>query len=177
MAFGEGGATMSWNTSVLLAEGKSLTDMQRALPDVFLITKRSVVWEDASSAFLDLDVAIGELPGWGVLWTPNIQVTTFPEVLEAASRGGRALSVVLGGGNNVYGFCLYKDGTEVRRILCRRGSPIEQSGAPIPEEQHVNWWNAEDSLFGLARALTGINPSDFDTWSGVRFTIATLGIR
>jgi hypothetical protein len=168
---------MSWNTSVLLAEGKTLADMRRVIPDVFLITKRTVVWEDASSAFLDPDVAVGEVPGWGVLWTPNTQVTMFPEVLEAASRGGRAVSVILGGGSDVYGFCLYRDGAAVRRILCRRGRPIEESGAPIPEESRVNWWNAEDSLFDLAKTLTGMDLFDIDTWSGVRFTIATLGVK
>jgi hypothetical protein len=72
---------------------------------------------------------------------------------------------------------LYRDGAAVRRILCRRGRPIEESGAPIPEEKHVRWWNAEDSLFDLATTLTGMHPFDIDTWSGVQFTLATLGTK
>ena len=128
---------MGWNTSVLLAEGKSLADMERALPDVFFVTERTLGWEEASSTALGQDVALGEVPGWGVLWTPNAGVTTFPEVLEAASRGaggGRALSLVLGGASDYYGFCLYAGGGEVRRLVRERGRPVEQAGVPLPEE-------------------------------------------
>jgi hypothetical protein len=33
---------MSWNTSVLLAEGKSRADMKRVIPYVFPVTKRTL---------------------------------------------------------------------------------------------------------------------------------------
>jgi hypothetical protein len=121
---------VSWNTSVLLAERKSLSDMKRVIPDVFSVTRRTLGWEEASSAALGQDIALGELPGWGVLWTPNVRVTTFPEVLEASSRGGRALSLILAGVSDIYGFCLYADGKELRRLLREHGQPIEQTGAP-----------------------------------------------
>ena len=120
---------MSWNTSVLLAEGKSLADMKRAIPDVFCATKRVIGWEDASSSALDRDVAIGAFPGWGVLWTPNIQVTLFPDVLEIASQRGRALTLVLSGVNSLYGFCLYVGGREVRRLLRKNFQTFEEAGA------------------------------------------------
>jgi hypothetical protein len=165
---------MSWNTSVLLAEGKSLADVRRVIPDVFRVTQRTVEWEEASSPSLGQDVALGELPGWGVLWTPNVRVTTFPEVLEAASRGGRALTLVLSGVNDYYGFCLYAGGAEVRRLIRQRRTPVEQAGEPLPEEADLDWRDEEDALFDLARRLTGLAVADFDTWSGVRFTVAAL---
>jgi hypothetical protein len=166
--------SMSWNTSVLLAEGKSLADMQRVIPDVFSVTKRTIGWEEASSAALEQDIALGQLPGWGVLWTPNVQVTTFPEVLEAASRGGRALSLILAGVSDYYGFCLYAGGKELRRLIRERRRPVEESGVPLPEEAEVDWRDDEDALFDLARRLTGLEVASFDTWSDVRFTVASL---
>jgi hypothetical protein len=51
------GIAMSWNTSVLLAERKSLVDMEQVIPDVFSVTKRTVVWEEASSAALKQNIA------------------------------------------------------------------------------------------------------------------------
>jgi hypothetical protein len=165
---------MSWNTSVLLAERKSLADMKRVIPDVFLVTKRTLGWEEASSAALGEDIALGELPGWGVLWTPNLHVTTFPEVLEAASRGGRALALVRGGGSDYYGFYLYAGGKEVRRLLRERRRPVEEAGAPLPEESELDWQDDEDALFDLAHRLTGLAVASHDTWSAVRFTVAAL---
>jgi hypothetical protein len=166
---------MSWNTSVLLAERKSLADMKRVIPDVFSVTKRTVGWEDASSAALGQNIALGELPGWGVLWTPNVRVTTFPEVLEAASRGGRALALILAGVSDYYGFCLYAGGKEVRRLIRERRRPVEQAGDALPEEAEVDWRDDEGALFDLARRLTGLDVARFDTWSAVRFTVASLG--
>ena len=165
---------MSWNTSVLLAEGKSLADMRWVIPDVFSVTQRTLGWEEASSAALEQDIALGELPDWGVLWTPNVRVTTFPEVLEAASRGGRARSLILAGASDYYGFCLYVSGKEVRRLIRERQRPVEQAGAPLPEEAEVDWLDAEDALFDLAHRLTGLEVAGFDTWSDVRFTVASL---
>lgn len=165
---------MSWNTCVLLAEGKSLADMKRVIPDVFRVTERTVGWEDAGSVSLGNDIALGELPGWGVLWTPNARVVSFPEVLEAASRGGRAVSIILGGGSDYYEFSLYADGGEVRRLVRQRGKLVEEAGAPIPEEAKLDWRDEEDTLFDLARRLTGLEVASFDTWSSVRFTVAAL---
>src|SRR5688572_19580220 len=165
---------MSWNTSVLLAERKSLADMKRIIPDVFSVTKRTLGWEEASSAALEQSLALGELPGWGVLWTPNAQVTTFPEVLEAASQDGRALSLILAGVSDYYGFCYYVDGKEVRRLIRERRKPVEQAGEPLPEEAKVDWRDDENALFALARRLTGLEVANFDTWSAVRFTVASL---
>lgn len=165
---------MSWNTSVLLAERKSLADMERVIPDVFLVSERTLGWEDASSNALGLDVALGELPGWGVLWTPNDRVATDPEVLEAASRGGRALTLVLAGVSDYYGFCLYVGGKEVRRLFRKSRKPIEQAGAPLLEEAEVDWRDDEDALFDLARRLTGLEVDSFDTWSASRFSVASL---
>jgi hypothetical protein len=165
---------MSWNTSLLLAERKSLADMKRVIPDVFGITKRTLGWEEASSAALGQSIALGELPGWGVLWTPNVRVTTFPEVLGAASRGGRALSLILAGASDYYGFCLYAGGKEVRRLIRERRRPVEQAGAPVPEEAAVDWRDDEEAQFDLARRLTGLDVARFDTWSDVRFTVASL---
>lgn len=165
---------MSWNTSVLLAERKSVADMEQVIPDVFLVTPRTVGWEDASSAALDRDIALGELPGWGVLWTPNDRVTTDPDVLAAASRGGRAVSLVFAGVSDYYAFCLYSDGREVRRLVRDRGRPVEQAGVPLPEEAEVDWRDDEDALFDLARRLTGLDVANFDTWAAVRFAVASL---
>lgn len=170
---------MSWNTSLLLAEGKSLADMERVLPDVFAVTDRTLDWEEASSAALGQDVALGETPGWGVLWTPNAAVTTYPGVLEAASRGGgaRALSLVLGGASDHYGFCLYADGAEARRLFRERRRPVEQAGVPLPEEAVVDWRrDDEGALFDLARRLTGLDVNRHDTWSGVRFRVASMDL-
>jgi hypothetical protein len=167
---------MSWNTCVLLAEGKSLADMERVIPDVFCVTGRTVGWEDAGSASLGSEIALGEIPGWGVLWTPNARVVTFSEVLEAASRGGRAVSLVLGGGSDYHEFCLYVDGSEVRRLVRRRGKTVEEAGAPIPEEAGLGGRDDEDTLFDLARRLTGLEVASFDTWSAVRFRVASLDL-
>ncbi len=167
---------MSWNTSVLLAQGKSFTDMTRAIPDVFGVTRRTIGWEDASSLSLEHSLALGELPGWGVIWTPNVRVTADPDVLSAASRGGRALSLILGGVSSYYGFCLYADGKAVRRSIRGQGRPIEQAGERLPEEAGLDWRDYEDALFDLARRLTGLEVANFDTWSGVRFTVASLDL-
>jgi hypothetical protein len=165
---------MGWNTTVLLAERKSLADMKRVIPDVFRVTGQTVGWEDASSASLEPNIALGELPGWGVLWTPNVRVTTFPEVLEAASRRGRALTLILSGVNDYYGFCLYSNGKELRRLMREDHKPVEQAGAPLPEEAKLDWQDDEDALFSLARQLTGLEVANIDTWSAVRFTVAAL---
>jgi hypothetical protein len=165
---------MSWNTSVLLAERKTLADMKRIIPDVFAVTKRAVGWEEASSSSLGHDIALGELNGWGVLWTPNVRVTTFPEVLEAASRGGRALTLVLSGVSDIYGFHLYAQGKEVRRLTLERGAPVAQAGTPLAEESELDWRDGESALFDLARRLTGLDVSGFDSWSEVRFIVAAL---
>jgi hypothetical protein len=165
---------MSWNTSVLLAERKSLADMKRIIPDVFSVTNRTLGWEAASSASLGQDIALGEFLGWGVLWTPNIRVTMFPEVLEAASQGGRALSLILAGASDRYGFCLYADGKEVRRLLRERRKPVEEAGTPLPEETGWAGLDDEDALFELAHRLTGLDVANIDTWSALRFTVAAL---
>ena len=165
---------MSWNTTVLLAEKKSLADMKRVIPDVFRVTKQTIEWEDASSASLEQNIALGELAGWGVLWTPNVRVSTFPEVLEAASRKGRALSLILGGADDYYGFYLYANGKELRRLIRQYRKPLEQAGTPLPEEAKLDWQDDEDALFTLARKLTGLDVANLDTWSAVRFTVAVL---
>lgn len=167
---------MSWNTSVLLAEGKSLADMKRIIPDVFDVTNRTIGWEEASSASLGLNIAIGELSGWGVLWTPNVRVTTFDEVLQAASRGKRALSLVLSGVNDFYCIYVYQDGKEARKIIREYGKLVEQAGSPLPEETELDWRDDEEALVNLAHRLTGLKVTMFDIWDAVRFTVASLDL-
>jgi hypothetical protein len=168
---------MGWNTSVLLAEGLTFADMTRVIPDIFLLTKRTLGWEDASSSTLDRDLALGEVPGWGVLWTPNIRVTLFPEVLEAASSKGRALTLVLSSVVNIYGFCLYTGGQERRRLLRdNRHQIVEDEGEPVPEEAQLSGADDEDTIWQLGQLLSGIPLNGFDTWADVRFTVATLGL-
>lgn len=58
---------MGWNTSFLLAEKKTLADMESAVRDFKLIGRR-VSWETASSLALGDDLALGEMDGWGVVW-------------------------------------------------------------------------------------------------------------
>ncbi len=164
---------MGWNSSVLLAEGLTSADMRRVIPDVFRLTKRTVTWDEASSSSLGQDVALGELPGWGVLWTPNVRVITFPDVLQAASAKGRALALILAGVSDIYGFSLHVAGTERRRLMRSQGAAVEQSGKPLPEEAGLDWQDAEDALFGLAKQLTGL---DISYVEGVRLTIATLDL-
>lgn len=165
---------MGWSTTVLLAKGKKLADMKRVIPDVFAATKRRLVWEDASAAALGSDVALGAIPGWGVIWTPNDSVTLFLEVLEEASRGSRAFTFVLDGGGTRCGFCVYEDGKELRRVMRQGFKFVEEVGDPLSEESGLDWRDDEDTIFELARRLTGVDISNFDTWDGVKFTVATI---
>lgn len=166
---------MGWNTSFVLAEGMKLADMKRLIPDVFSITKRTVGWEEASSSGMGNDLALGALPEWGAIWTLNLNVTLFPEVLEAASRKGRAVAVVLSSVSDTYGFEVWLHGKESRRLMRSVGEVVAQAGKPWPEEADLDWEDGENALFTLARRLTGVDVGRFDTWESVRFVVAELG--
>lgn len=167
---------MSWNTTILLAEGKSHAEMARVVPDVFIPTSRTIDWHHATSPALDRYVAVGAAPGWGVIATPDIDVTTSPEVLAAASRGSRALSIVLGGVSSIYGFDLYADGRSVRHLFRECGEIVAEGGIPLPEELEVEWVYDEDALFDLTHRITGLDLKDSATWGKAQFTVMSLGL-
>ncbi len=165
---------MSWNTSVLLANGKTLSDMEDIIPDVFEVTDRLLNWEDAISSSLGNDLALGQIKSWGVLWTPNFRVTMDSDILETSSRKGQALSIYFAGVSDYYGFCLYVNGKEVRYLIRERGEITEERGEPLPEESKLDWEDPEESLMKLAKKRTKIDVFNFDKWSDIQYKVATI---
>jgi hypothetical protein len=167
---------MGWNTSVLLAEGKPLAAMKRLVPDVFNVTEKTIDFEAAASASLDRDIAIGEINGWGVWFTPNLGATFFSEVLDGASQGGRAVVLVLNSVSTYYAFYLFAEGKQKRKLVRRDRKLLEEAGQPLPEETGLIWGDEESTLFELARRVTGLRLACWDTWERARFTLATLDL-
>lgn len=166
---------MGYNTTLLLAEMETPAALRRALPRGYRDTGLVIDWEQASSSALGRGVAIGGLPGLGVMWTPDIEIALSRGVLGAASRAGRAFSFVLGSVSDVYGFAVYGDGKEVRLLLRAEGVTAHEAGRRLPEEAGLEWDDPEDAVFDLALRLTGLEAARHEAWSGVEFVVWTPG--
>lgn len=165
---------MGWNTTAVFAEGKSLAEMKATIPDLFAFTDKTLGWEAASATTLGKNLAVGEIPGWGAIWTPNINVTSAEEVLEPASLNGRAVAIYLSSVSSIHGFALWVDGAFVR-LLLRDGAELAvDDGDPIPEEADLDWTDAEAAVFAVARKLTGLDVSNHETWANATFTVAEI---
>jgi hypothetical protein len=166
---------MGWNSSVILVEGSRRDAVKRALPDVFDVTQQTIDWGEASSSSLFPNAALGEIPGWTVIWTPNDRLALFPEFLEPLSQTGRAMSFVLSSVSTIYGFAL-AEGGKLRRMLFRENfKEVSSEGEPILEEAGLDWEDDEDTIFELARRLTGLEVNDWRVWVSVRFNLIRLG--
>lgn len=164
---------MSWNTTVLFAERKSLEDMKRLATGSFEFSTRTVTWEEASSSNIGKAVALGELSGWGVLWTLDFEITTSSELLKAASKGGRAFSLIFGGVSDTHGFILHVNRREVRRLFRMQGETVDDVGDPVAEESDLDWEDAENALFELVPRLTGLERPGHESWDAVEFHVGT----
>lgn len=165
---------MGWNTTVAVAAGKSAADLLAALPDVFARTDRTIDWAAASATALGKHVAVGEIPGWAAVWTPNINVTADPDVMSAASAGGRAVAVYLSSVSSIHGFALWVDG-DCARLYMRDGAEVAaDDGDPLPEEAGLYWSDAEAAVFAVARKLTGLDLPNANTWGATTFTVAEI---
>ncbi len=165
---------MGWNTTAVFAAGKTRAEMAAIVPDVFVPSGKTLGWETASTTALGKNVAVGEIPGWGVIWSPNINVTSAEEVLEPASLGGRAVAIYLSSVSGIHGFALWVDGAFVR-LLMREGSEVAvDDGDPIPEEAGVDWADAEAAVLGIAGKLTGIAITNAETWANTTFEVLEI---
>ena len=120
--------------------------------------------------------AIGEIPGWVVLWSPNDLLVMFDEFLEAASRGGRAVVCLQASVSTIHGFAVYEKGKHRRTLVRENFKPTADAGDPLPEEAGLTWKDDEDTAFEIVRRLTGVDVPNSKTWEKVRFTAVELGL-
>ncbi len=165
---------MGWNTTAVFAEGKSLADMKATIPDVFAFKGTTIGWEAAATTGLGKNVAVGEIPGWGAIWTPNINVTSAEEVLEPASLNGRAVAIYLSSVSSIHGFALWVDGAFVRLLLREGADTAVDDGEPLPEEADLDWADAEAAVFAVAKKLTGLDVARHETWADAKFAVGEI---
>lgn len=162
---------MGWNASVVLIADKTVEQVEKAIPDVFTITKRMIGWEDAASALFYPNAALGIISGWIALWTSNDRLVMFDEFLEDVSRGGRAVVCLQSSVSTIHGFLVYENGKHRRTLIRENYEVAADVGDPLPEEDGLTWDDDEDTVFEVVRRLTRVDVADCDTWTGVEFRV------
>jgi hypothetical protein len=166
---------MGWNSSVVLIEGASADQVKQAIPDVFAVTNRFIVGDEALSSALYPNAALGEIPGWVALWTSNVQLLMSEEFLKAVSRGGRAVACVQSSVSTIHGFMVYVKGKHRRTLIRENYEAAADSGDPLPEETAIAWEDDESNVFEVVRRLTGVDVPAWETWNGMMFVIVEPG--
>ena len=132
---------MSWHTSAVLIGLDRSGDVPAFLDElgfpgaVFL---RSVDFEEATGLGdmgSALTVAVAVVDGWTALWGPILVADQ--DALVRASQQGLALTLIMEGASDTYGFELFRDGAKVRGWLEQAGQIIHDVGDPLPEELEV----------------------------------------
>jgi hypothetical protein len=166
---------MSWNTSFLLAEGISLQDMKRVIPDTYHILdkteEQTVSWDEACSFMMADSLALTEFSGWGWIVSPVAGFLIAAAEVAAAQRG-RVVSLGFYGSSGGYAFSLFRDGKEARSFV-RKGEDIsKEKGASLPEEQDLDWSDGEAALMKLGSRVLGFSPFGGADVESLRFMLA-----
>lgn len=132
---------MSWHTSAVLIGVDRSGDVPELLEELgfpgaaFL---KSVDFEEATALGglgSALTVAVAVVDGWTALWGPILVADQ--DALLRASEQGLALTLIMEGASDTYGFELFRDGAKVRGWLEQAGQIIYDAGEPLPEELEV----------------------------------------
>jgi hypothetical protein len=166
---------MGWNGSVILIENTTADAVKRLLPAGFRVTDRLADWGEVNSTALEANAALGEIPGWSVIWTPNSELALSPEFLEGVSGNGRAMCFAFSSVSTIYGFSLSQNGRHRRTLFRENYEPVTEDGEPLPEEAGLDWEDDEVSVFELARRPTGLDLKNWQIWDGVLFALVELG--
>lgn len=168
---------MGWNASVVLVAGRTVAQVEEALPDVFTVTDRTLDWDEASSSQLYPNAALGEIPGWVALWTSNAQLVLEEDFLGSVSReGGRAVVCLQSRVSTIHGFAVYENGSHRRTLIRENFAAAADVGDPLPTEAGLDWDDDEDTVFEFVRRATGVEVADWQVWEGVRFRFVSLGL-
>ncbi len=66
------------------------------------------------------------------------------------------------------------NGQEIRRLIREHSKTTDDFGTPIPEESELDWRDDEDTLFELAKRITGLQINSMDEWGDKQFVVASL---
>ncbi|WP_165071804.1 hypothetical protein [Paludisphaera rhizosphaerae] len=132
---------MSWHTSAVLIGVDRSGDVPAFLEELGFpgaVYLRSVDFEEATGLGdfgSALTVAVATVDGWTALWGPILVADQ--EALLRASELGPALTLIMEGASDTYGFELFRDGAKVRGRLEQAGQIIYDEGEPLSEELEV----------------------------------------
>ncbi len=161
---------MTWNTTALLIDAATQSQVLAALPGRYQITREELDFRSATAAALAPDVAIAQThrrdgPNTVELWDPTGRIAMDESIVERLSVGRRVLVVYGSAMSARYGFRLLHDGALVRTSDWGSGSILNESGEPLPEENEITarpWGHDDASLLCLAELLGFRAPGDRD---------------
>jgi hypothetical protein len=156
---------MGWKTSIIAVRGSTVTELLDAQLRSYSPTGATVSAEVASTSHLEADLALAEILGWCVITQPHGALAMDDHMMADLSLGARSIGFLLSSIASVYGFCLYEEGQERRRILYLNGKVTDELGPPLPAEAAIprpSWGYDEDWVFTLLKRLTGIGWAVFE---------------
>ena len=172
---------MSLHISVVSIEGNHLQDIPDVLTDTQYTIEDSYVRMTGVEAAQELlwhpdrdrvaKVAY-ESNGWTYVVDPEMVLMLDNVWLDRSRKWGtRVIGWLCEGTSNSYGLSVFQNGEQVRKVMTGNGRILTNDGAPLEEEDGLDWaWAIDADVIGVVMRLG----ADFDFSDDRDYTVFRL---